>query len=163
VKVCTPVEVAVDTVIVRPVPDDVANVCEAIVLPLRLVRPPPAPASDPHENDPFDQRSLSLALAQEVSPAPKSAVAKRFAAVSPVVEALPSVVCPVILAVVAKKFVVVRPVDEEFPRYVCPEIVSEVADAVVSVVCPVALSTDVKRFVAVTPVVEAFTRLAIVE
>ena len=42
-KVCTPVEVAVTMKISRPLPVDVASVCEATELPLSEVIVPPAP------------------------------------------------------------------------------------------------------------------------
>ena len=81
---------------VSPVPEDVANVCPARVLPLSEVSPPPAPASVPHENDPLVQRSLSPLFAHEDSPAPKSPDdTYRFEVViPPVEEALPRYVCP---------------------------------------------------------------------
>jgi hypothetical protein len=70
-NVCTPVEVAVVIVRARPFDEEVANDCPATVLPLILVIPPPAPASVPHVNVPFAQRSLSEESEQLASPAPK--------------------------------------------------------------------------------------------
>ncbi len=72
---CTPV---VDEETIRrsrptPAMVEVANDCEATVLPLREVMEPPAPpASVPQENVPPDQRSFSVAGLHAESPAPKS-------------------------------------------------------------------------------------------
>lgn len=70
---CTPVPVFDTTKISSPDPDEVANVCEATVLPLSDVMVPPAPpASVPQMNVPLDQRSFSVDALHEVRLAPKS-------------------------------------------------------------------------------------------
>lgn len=72
-SVCTPVPVFDTTKISSPDPDEVANVCEATVLPLSDVMVPPAPpASVPQMNVPLDQRSFSVDALHEVRLAPKS-------------------------------------------------------------------------------------------
>ena len=71
VKVCVPVDVAVTIVRVSPPLVDVARDCDATVDPLREVIVPPAPpASVPHTNVPFDQRSFSVDALHDVKLAP---------------------------------------------------------------------------------------------
>jgi hypothetical protein len=103
-KVWVPVDVAV--VITRSSPPlvDVANVCDDTELPLSVeIVPPAPPASVPQLNVPFAQRSFSVAELHTERLAPKSdasvrppvdeALLKyRVLVVSPVLEALESVV-----------------------------------------------------------------------
>ena len=68
---CTPVPVLVEMVRSSPPEVEVANVCDATVLPFNDVIDPPAPpASVPQKNVPFAQRSFSVELLHAESPAP---------------------------------------------------------------------------------------------
>ncbi len=76
VNVCTPVDVEVTIANESPPLVDVARVCDATVLPLRLVIVPPAPpASVPQVKVPFAHMSFSVDELHAVKLAPKSAVA----------------------------------------------------------------------------------------
>jgi hypothetical protein len=129
VKVCTPEEVAVTIVSVRPFEEEVARVCDDTELPLSVaILPPAPPASTPQENVPFAQRSFSVDVLHAVRFAPKS-----DARVSPPVEeALPKER----LVVVASEEVMV------------PETVSDVAVVVARVEVP-----EIERVEEKSPVV----------
>jgi hypothetical protein len=68
--VCTPVDVAVVIVRLRPPDVDVANDCIDDVLPLICVMPPPAPASPAQLNVPSAQMSFCVDALQFASDAP---------------------------------------------------------------------------------------------
>ena len=70
-KVWIPVDVAVVIVKLKPVPVEVASVCDDASLPFRvLILPPSPPASVPQPKDPFDQITLSPEPLQVARPAP---------------------------------------------------------------------------------------------